>query len=151
MGSTTEPWRTEADEEWLARHRSNRFERIRRWFGDSGAGIAGAISQAELGPFGGAPRKPKLKQENAEYSHVRPVSRGIAHTTIAAAATDPEHCRQCGQPVEVHDVNTVGPDGERVNVGSIQQCDHCGADSWQLRSHMPAVERFRRQARKTVL
>lgn len=149
MGSTAEPWRIEADEEWLDRHRSNRFERIRRMFGGSGASLAGAMSQAELGPFGGAPRKPKLKHETAEYSVVRPVSLGISHLTVAAA--EPGHCRRCGQPVEVHGVNRVGPDGERINVGSLQQCAHCGADSWQLRSHMPAVERFRRQARKTVL
>ena len=150
MGPIAETWRTEADEEWLARHRSNRFARIRRLFGGA-AGLADAISRAELGPLGGAPRKPKLKTDEAEYSVVRPVAHGIAHMTIAAATTDSQHCRRCGQTVEVHGMTQVGPDGERVNVGSIQECRHCGADSWQLRSHMPGVERFRRQARKTVL
>ena len=150
MGSTAEPWRTEADEEWLARHRSNRFARIRRLLGRAGFGLADAVSQAELGPLGGAPRKPKLKTDDAEYSVIRPVAHGIAHMTIAAAM-DPERCRRCGRAVEVHGMTRVGPDGERVNIGSIQECPHCGADSWQLRSHMPGVERFRRQARKTVL
>jgi ribosomal protein L37E len=150
VGSTAEPWRTEADDEWLARHRSNRFARIRRMFGGGAAELAGAVSEAELGPFRGAPRKPKLKTEEAEYSVIRPVERGIAHMAIAATV-DPQHCRRCGQAVQVHGMTRVGPDGERANVGSIQECGHCGADSWQLRSHMPAVERFRRQARKTVL
>jgi hypothetical protein len=70
---------------------------------------------------------------------------------VIATVMDPRHCRRCGQAVEVHGMTRVGPYGERVDVGSIQECRHCGADSWQLRSHMPAVERFRRQARKTVL
>jgi ribosomal protein L37E len=150
VGSTTEQWRTEADDEWLARHRSNRFAQIRRLLGGTGGLLAGAVSEAELGPFRGAPRKPKLKTDEAEYSVIRPVAHGIAHMTIATVM-DPQHCRRCGQTVEVHGMTRVGPDGERVDVGSVQECRRCGADSWQLRSHMPAVERFRRQARKTVL
>jgi hypothetical protein len=150
VGSSTEQWRTEADDEWLARHRSNRFAQIRRLFGGRGALLAGAVSEAELGPFRGAPRKPKLKTDEAEYSVIRPVAHGIAHLQIATLM-DPDYCRRCGQAVQVHGMTRVGPDGERINVGSVQECRHCGADSWQLRSHMPAVERFRRQARKTVL
>ena len=143
-----EQWRTEADDEWLSTRRSNAMSRLQRffpglrWIGDS-------VSQAELGPLGGAPRKPKLKHEGSEYSVVRPVEQLVSHTTVHLI--DPRTCRRCGRPVETLGLAQVDQFGERTTAGSVTQCRHCGADSWMLRSRMPAIERARRTARKTVL
>ncbi len=144
----TEEWRTEADDAWLATHRSNRMARLPNVFG-GWSKLADAISHAELGPFGGAPRKPKLKNENKDYSVVRPAERLYSHTTVATV--DPQRCRRCGEPAETYGVTRVDADGERVTAGVVRQCPHCGADSWMLYSRMPKAVRARRRARKIVL
>jgi len=141
-------WRTEADDAWLATRRSNRLARLRRVFG-SLSGVADAISQAELGPFGGAPRKPKLRSEDKDYSVVRPAEHHVSHTIVSAA--DPLRCRRCGEPVEAYGVNRVDEDGDRETVGVLPHCRRCGADSWMLYSRMPGAERARRRGRKVVL
>lgn len=143
-----EEWRTEADDAWLATRRSSRFARLRRMLGPF-SGIADAVSHAELGPFGGAPRKPKLKNQDKEYSVVRPAEHHVSHTIVSVV--DPEHCRRCGEPTEAYGVNRVDEDGERETVGVLRQCRHCGADSWMLYSRMPAAERARQRGRKVVL
>jgi ribosomal protein L37E len=143
-----EEWRTEADDAWLATRRSNRFAKLRRMFG-SMSGIADAVSQAELGPFGGAPRKPKLKNEDKDYSVVRPADHNVSHTIVSLV--DPERCRRCGEPTEAYGVNRVDEEGERETVGVLRQCRHCGRDSWMLYSRMPRAERARLRGRKIVL
>ena len=52
-------WRVEADDEWLATHSSDSFQRLRRR-SRLLRGLAEAMSNAELGPLGGAPRRPQL-------------------------------------------------------------------------------------------
>lgn len=143
-----EQWRTEADDEWLSTRRSNALDRLRHLIPGLG-GLADAVSNAELGPLAGAPRKPKLKNEDKDYSVVRPVEQLVSYTTVHVV--DPQVCRRCGRPVETLALAQVDQDGERITAGSVRQCRHCGADSWMLRSRMPAVERARRTARKTVL
>lgn len=143
-----EQWRTEADDEWLSTRRSDTMARVRRMVPGFGW-MADAVSQAELGPLGGAPRKPKLKNEDKEYSVVKPVEQLVSYTTVHLV--DPQMCHRCGRPVETLGLAQVSQDGERTTAGSVRQCRHCGADSWMLRSRMPAVERARRTARKTVL
>jgi hypothetical protein len=46
---------------------------------------------------------------------------------------------------------TVRSDGVRLSVGAVRKCRSCAGDSWLFRSRMPAVEKARRQAAKTVL
>jgi ribosomal protein L37E len=141
-------WRIEADDEWLSTRRSTAMSRLHRLLPGFG-GFADAVSKAELGPLGGAPRKPKLKNEDKEYSVVRPVEQLVSHTTVHLV--DPQQCRRCGRPVETLGLTQVDQFGERTTAGAVRQCRHCGADSWMLRSRMPAIERARRTARKTVL
>jgi hypothetical protein len=143
-----EQWRTEADDEWLSTRRSNALDRLRHLFPGLGT-VGDAMSHAEMGPFAGAPRKPKLKNEDKDYSVVRPAERLVSHTTVHAV--DPQRCHRCGRSVETLGLAQVDADGERTTAGSVRQCRGCGADSWMLRSRMPAVERARRTARKTVL
>lgn len=52
--------RTEADDEWLAGHRSGFMQWLRRRFKRLG-GVAGAVSYADTGPYAGAPRNPELR------------------------------------------------------------------------------------------
>jgi len=141
-------WRTEADEAWLARHRSTTFERLRRRFA-SFLGLGDAISNAELGPFGGAPRKPELKIGKKGYAVVRVAPQ---HVTYTATQIDPDVCRRCGQELaERHRIDYMQSDQERVPVGSVRMCRDCHSESWLFRSRMPAAGRARSVARKVVL
>jgi hypothetical protein len=76
-----EQWRTEADDEWLATHSSDSFARLRRRIRRFGV-LGDSISHAELGPFGGAPRRPRLKVGGRTYSFVRYVESHVAYTTV---------------------------------------------------------------------
>jgi hypothetical protein len=145
--SPDDDWRTEADEEWLRRHRSDSFARLRKRLKRVG-GLASAISYAELGPFGGAPRNPQLKVEGAKYSAVRYATHRIAYTTIHVYL---QRCRRCGSLVESHRVIYVREDGGRAVVGTLQVCRRCQANSWLFYSRMPAATRARTWARKVVL
>jgi hypothetical protein len=140
-------WRTEADEEWLIRHRSANFARMRKRFRRIG-GFADAISYAELGPFGGAPRRPQLKIEGAKYSTVRYTTHRIAYTTIRVYLRP---CRRCGRLAESHRVVYIREDGGRKVVGTLEVCRRCQANSWLFYSRMPATSRARTWARKVVL
>lgn len=145
-----EAWRAEADDAWLATHRSTFFRRLRRRFRMFG-GVGDAVSQAEMGPFGGAPRNPKLTVDdgNKAYAVVRYTTNQIAYT---ATTMNPDECRRCGRPlVEKHEITCVEEEGVRVPVGSVRTCRSCQADSWLLRSRMPTVTRARAVARKVVL
>ena len=85
--------RIEADDEWLAGHRSDAMLRFQRRFRRV-AGIGDAVSNAELGPFGGAPRNPKLNVGGRSYALVRYAQHRIAYTTIRV---DLHRCRYCGK------------------------------------------------------
>ena len=112
-------------------------------------GFGDAVSRAELGPFGGAPRSPALKPESKGYSTVRPAERRYAHTVLQL---ETEPCRRCGrQPATAQRVTCVREDGERVVVGTIRLCAACQGDSWRFRSHMPTTRRARERGRRVVL
>lgn len=142
-----EQWRTEADPEWLARHRSDSFARIRRRVMGVGR-LADAMSHAELGPFGGAPRRPELKIGGATYSSVRYATHRITYTTIHVYL---QRCRRCGAVVEAHRLVYVREDGARRAIGSLRVCRTCQANSWLFYSRMPATTRARTWARKVVI
>jgi hypothetical protein len=141
-------WRVEADDEWLARHRSDTFGRLKRRFSRFGL-VADAVSNAELGPFGGAPRKPQLKIGGKAYAVVRYTQHRIAYTVIQV---DPDECRRCGaQLQEVHRIVQIREGGVREVVGAVRMCRQCAADAWLFVSHMPATNRARRVSRRVVL
>jgi hypothetical protein len=146
-GSPDDDWRTEADEEWLRRHQSETFARMRRRLRRFGV-FADAMSHAELGPFGGAPRKPQLKIDNRGYSTVRYATHRITYTTIHVYL---QRCRWCGAIVESHRVIYVREDGARRVVGTLRVCRRCQADSWLFHSRMPTAARARAWGRKVVL
>ena len=141
-------WRTEADDEWLTRRRSDVMGWLRRHFRLFG-GVAGAVSHAETGPFGGAPRNPRPRPtENKGYAVVRYTTDRIAYTSTTI---DPDECRRCGSPlVEKHEIDYVQGDVGTA-VGVVRTCRRCQADSWLLHSRMPTVSRARAASRKVVL
>jgi len=140
--------RIEADDEWLAGHRSDAMLRFQRRFRRV-AGIGDAVSNAELGPFGGAPRNPKLHVGGRSYALVRYAQHRIACTTIRV---DLHRCRYCGRWVaEIHQVIAVRETGGRVVVGAVRMCRSCQGDSWMFHSRMPSVLRARRRSRNVVL
>jgi hypothetical protein len=143
-----EAWRTEADDEWLAGHRSEFLGRLRRRFRGFG-GIGEAVSNAETGPFAGAPRNPKPRvSDDKGYSVVRYTTGLIAYTSTTM---DPDQCPRCGEPlVERHGIAVAG-ENQRIPVGVVRTCRRCQSDSWLLRSRMPAVSRARAAARKVVV
>jgi hypothetical protein len=135
-------WRTEADDEWLASHRSTILTQFRRRFRRL-SGFAGAVSQAELGPYGGAPRNPKLKIGGKAYAVVRYAHHRIAYTAVHV---DLHRCRSCGRRFsEVHRVQVVREAGGQVVVGAVRMCRRCQGTSWMFRSHMPNVLRAQRR------
>jgi hypothetical protein len=140
--SSPEAWRTEADDQWHAAHRSTFFKRHRSRLFD-------AVSHAELGPFGGAPRRPKLKLEGKEYSHVRYVDRHFSYTTIQV---DLLLCPTCGyQMMEQHRLLMRSAEGVEVAIGQLRRCRRCDKESWLFTSHMPAIIAARRRDAKVVL
>ena len=147
-GMARDDWRIEADDEWLAAHASDTFERMRRRFRGLGR-VSDAVSLAELGPFGGAPRNPRLKLGGKAYSVVRYVEHRIAYTTVYV---DMQHCRRCGwRLAEVHRIARISENGKREIIGAVRACRKCQADSWMFYSRMPTTERARVTARKVVL
>lgn len=142
-----EQWRSEADQRWLAEHRSDTFARLRKRFRMAG-GLANAVSNAELGPFGGAPRNPQLTIGGRRYSTIRYATHRIAYTTIHLYL---QRCPRCGQQVEAHRVLFVHENSVRTVVGTLRVCRGCQANSWMFHSRMPATVRARSWARKVVL
>jgi hypothetical protein len=141
-------WRIEADDVWLAAHRSASFERLRQRLSRLGM-LSDAVSNAELGPYGGSPRKPQLKIGGKAYSVVRHVENLISYTTIAV---EPDRCRYCGHHLaERHRLVQVAPSGRPVTVGVVQACRRCAGGSWLFHSRMPTIIRGRRRDRKVVL
>jgi hypothetical protein len=113
-------------------------------------GLAGdAVSQAELGPYGGAPRNPKLKPGGKAYAVVRYATHRLSYTTFQVEL---HQCQYCGQRfAELHRMIYVRRNGSEVLVGALRACRRCQADSWLFRSRMPSVERARARHRKVVL
>jgi hypothetical protein len=141
-------WRVEADDEWLAEHRSDTFARLRRRFGRLGR-FSDAVSSAELGPYGGAPRNPRLRIGGKKYAYVRYAKERIAYTSVRV---DPDQCQRCGQElVDAYQLGYAQGDEVRVPIGTVRICRSCQADSWSFRSRMPAVNRARERDRKVVL
>jgi hypothetical protein len=148
MESERDRWRIEADDEWLATHRSDSFARLRRRMQRLGL-VGDAVSQAELGPFGGAPRNPRLKPGTKAYAYVRHATHRIAYTTIYVEL---HRCRYCGRRIaEVHRIVYVRRTGDQVVVGALRACRRCQGDSWLFRSRMPGAVRARALRRKVVL
>jgi hypothetical protein len=140
-------WRVEADDEWLATHSSDTFQRLRRR-ARLFAGLGEAMSNAELGPFGGTPRRPVLKIGGRAYSFVRYADHHLTYTTIQV---EPDTCRHCGRELaERHRVEYVRGD-TRESVAVVRMCRACHAGAWLFHSHMPSTARARRAARKVVL
>jgi ribosomal protein L37E len=138
----TRDWRTEADDAWHAMHRGTFFKRRR-------SRMFTALADAELGPFRGAPRNPRLKLPDQGYSHMRHAQRMYAYTTIHV---DLQQCRVCGyRLVECHRMMTWTQAGVVRLIGSVQKCRRCHRESWLFTSHMPATERARRIGAKVVL
>ncbi len=144
----TGDWRVEADDEWLAAHSSETFQRLRRRARMLGM-VSDAVSSAELGPFGGSPRNPRLRIGGKAYGVVRYARHQITYTTIYV---DLDRCRRCGRPlVEVHRMLMLHGDTVRRRVGEVRMCRHCHAGSWLFYSRMPTVRRARAIGRKVVL
>jgi hypothetical protein len=140
-------WRVEADDEWLAAHSSDTFQRLRRRARLLG-GLAEAMSNADLGPFGGAPRRPQLKVGGRTYSVVRYVQHHYAYTVIQV---DLVRCDRCGRELaERHDIRYVR-EGALTSIGAVRMCRGCQADGWLFHSRMPAAARARAIGRKVVL
>jgi hypothetical protein len=111
--------------------------------------VGGAVSRAEMGPYAGAPRNPELRIDgNKGYSAVRYTTERIAYTTTTATAAQ---CSRCGEPlVEEHEIDRVR-DGGSIALGAVRTCRGCQADSWLVRSHMPAASRARVASRKVIV
>lgn len=140
-------WRVEADNEWLAAHSSDTFQRLRRR-SRLLSQLGEAMSNAELGPFGGAPRRPQLKIGGRAYSVVRYVQHHYAYTVIQV---DPVRCDRCGCDVaEQHHIRYVRG-GEHTSIAAVRMCRSCQADAWLFHSRMPAATRARAISRKVVL
>ncbi|GAA5192838.1 hypothetical protein GCM10023322_53290 [Rugosimonospora acidiphila] len=144
-----EEWRIEADDEWLAAHSSDSFARLRHRFRGIG-GMGEAVSNAELGPFGGAPRKPETRIHRKTYAVVRYAERRVAYTTIHV---DVRPCPRCRRRLALvlQRIVFVRERGGRLMVGTVRMCRYCQADSWMFRSHMPSAARARRRGYKVVL
>jgi hypothetical protein len=140
--SPSRSWRVEADDEWHAEHRSAFFKRRRSKLFD-------AVSHAELGPFGGAPRRPTLKLTDKDYSHVRYAERHFSYTAIQI---DLLECRVCGhRMLEQHRLLMRAADGSEFAIGHVRKCRRCHKESWLFTSHMPATVAARRRDAKVVL
>jgi hypothetical protein len=138
----TQEWRTEADDEWHAAHRSTFFKRRR-------SRLFSAVADAELGPLRGAPRNPRLKLPDQGYSHLRYAERHYAYTAVQI---DLLQCRVCGHRLlERHRLIAWSQAGTVRLFGSVQQCRRCHRESWLFTSHMPATVGARRRDTKVVL
>lgn len=135
-------WRYEADEDWLADHRTTFFRRRRsRYFQ--------AVADAELGPFRGAPRNPTLKLTDKAYSHIRFAPRHYSYTSVQVEIFT---CGRCGhQLLEEHRLVAHRPDRGSRSLGFVRMCRRCHKDAWLFVSHMPSVLAGRRKDRKAVL
>lgn len=136
-------WKREANEQWLAEHRSRTFKHRRSALGQ-------AISQAEIGPFGGAPRNPDLTKGFKAYSIIRNAYRQVSYTEIRVTTS---YCRICGtRSLELHRLFAYSGESDRqVTFGHVKMCRKCNEGSWLFTAHGARTEAARARARKTVL
>jgi hypothetical protein len=138
----TDDWRYEADEEWLAGRRSTFFKRRR-------SRLARAFSDAELGPFRGAPRNPTLKLTDKGYAHIRYAPRTYSYTAIQV---DLLFCYRCGHRLlEEHRLVLCREGGGDRTIGLVRMCRRCEKEAWLFVSHMPAAQSGRHRDAKAVL
>jgi hypothetical protein len=140
-------WRTEADEAWLAQHSSSNFARWRRRLARLGI-VGEALSNAELGPFGGPRRNPELRRTDKAYAVIRYTEHHISYTTVHI---DLAWCRRCGGRLEIHQVVRRSERVGEYVIGEVRGCRRCDAGSWLFESHMPTTRRARARSRYTVL
>lgn len=146
-----EPWRTEADAEWLLTHSGDAFASIRRVFRPLGIGAgADAVSQSALGGIlGSTPRNPALKIKGVQAEQVRYAEQRYAYT---ATQIDLRVCRRCDHRLEEqHRLLLVTSDTHRIDVGRARACRACDSGSWMFVSHMPSARRRRAELSKIVL
>jgi hypothetical protein len=148
MSAPGDDWRIEAGEEWLAAHSSQAMSRLNKRLRRMGV-VGDAVSMAELGPFGGAPRKPNLHPGPKRYSVVRFV---VATYSYTAISVELERCGRCGGSfLEVHRALRVREDGAPAVIGEVRMCRGCQRESWMFHSHMPTTAKRRLTSRKVVL
>jgi hypothetical protein len=143
-------WRTEADDEWMAERRSTLMAWFRRRFRMFG-GFAGAVSHADLGPYAGAPRNPRLSIDDNDksYATVRYTTNQIAYTRTN---TSTDECAVCGESgAETHEVTCMRGEDADTRIGAVRACGNCGAESWLRRSRMPRVAQAHERARRNVV
>lgn len=148
-GADWEPWRVEADDDWLLSHSTDSFARIRRVFHPfSGAGDA--VSHSVLGGMlGSTPRNPDLNVKGVQAEQIRYAEKHYAYTTTQVEL---HVCRRCDHRLqERHRLLVVAPDGQRAEVGQARACRACDAGSWMFVSHMPRARRRRTELAKIVL
>ncbi|GLI00850.1 hypothetical protein [Phytohabitans aurantiacus] len=144
-----EPWRVEADDEWLLSHSTDSFARIRRVFHPvSGAGDA--VSHSVLGGLlGGTPRNPELKVKGVQAEQIRYAEK---HYSYTATRVEVGVCRRCDHRLqERHHMLLVAADGRRAEIGRARACRACDAGSWMFVSHMPRARRRAAEIAKIVL
>ncbi|GAA4672826.1 hypothetical protein [Phytohabitans rumicis] len=144
-----EPWRVEADDQWLLTHSGDAFARVRSVFHPL-AGGADAVSHSALGGIlGSTPRNPPLKVKDVTAEQVRYAEQHYAYTTTQVELGV---CRRCGHLLnERHRLQQVDARGHRTQVGSAHACRSCDARSWMFTSHMPSARRLRTSRSKIVL
>jgi hypothetical protein len=141
-GSVTDGWRREADAAFLAARRSAMFKRRR-------SALGRALSDAELGPFGGSRRNPALKLSDKAYAHVRYALREYSYAVIQV---DLLVCRRCGKRLlEEHRMLLRRRDGDTITLGWVRMCRQCQKDAWLFTSHMPTVRAAAVKEAKVVL
>ena len=129
-------------------HRSQVFATLLIKMG-YGQGIAGAVSNADLGPLGGAPRNPNLATGKKEYSSVRYAEQQYSYTTIVVTH---RYCPRCGRYTqEKHSMELYDAEhGEQYKVGHLKVCSHCDREHWMFVSRMPTSVAMRHQRARSV-
>ena len=131
-----EPWRTEADDDWLAEHSSDTFARIRRIASFGTASATAIADSAAAGFLLSPPRNPNLRVRDVTAEQVRYAESQYAYTTILIV--DNELCPRCGcLYAQVRKLELRAADGHRTRVGEARKCRRCDRESWMFRSWMP--------------
>lgn len=120
-------------------HRSQVFSKLLTKLGYSN--IASAISSADIGILGGAPRNPDLKPgKGSESSYVRYAEGQYSYTMIQLQTE--LLCRVCGKwQVEYHKFELHHAEDGVKTLGFVRMCRQCQKDSWLFTS--PHAQRRR--------
>lgn len=137
------------NEEPIQEHRSRVFATFLAKFGYSG--IAGAVSGADIGILGGAPRNPNLKPgQGSDSSYVRHAE-GQYTFTMVHVQDHPGYCPQCGSWAYESAELTVHHEVRGLErVGNVKACRKCQSESWMFVSHMPHAIAARERDRKVI-